>query len=142
LPVPRDIRFAYTNGTRSADGNPGSRYWQNHAVHDMRITVAPPSRTISATQEITDTNNSPYPLSGVIFKLLQNVHRPEAMREHVYEESFFNDGLQIDEFRVNGVAQPWGPDSGVIGAHLVHLSPTLTSTASINFSIRWHYELA
>ncbi|MCX6049334.1 MAG: hypothetical protein NT075_29885, partial [Chloroflexi bacterium] len=119
LPVPRDMRFAYTNGTRSADGKPGPNYWQNHATHNMRITVMPPSRTISATQEITYVNNSPYPLPGIVFKLLQNVHRPDAIRERVYPDGFLTQGLQIDEFRVNGKEQAWGPDSGFVGVHLV-----------------------
>ena len=119
LYVPRDVSFAYNLGTRSADGNPGPNYWQNHSVHDMRITVAPPSRTISATQEITFTNNSPYDLPALVFKLIQNVHRPDAMRAEVYPEGFLTDGIQINEFRVNGVEQAWGPDSGFVGIHVV-----------------------
>ena len=84
LPVPREMHFAYTSGTRSADGKPGPKYWQNHAIHNMRITVEPPSRTISVTQVITYVNNSPNPIPVFVFKLLQNVHRPDAMREKAY----------------------------------------------------------
>ena len=141
LYVPRDVRFAYPVGTRSADGNPGPKYWQNHSVHTMDITVAPPSRTISATQEITYTNNSSYPLSSSIFKLLQNVRRPDAMRERTYPENFFTSGIHIDEVRVNGVEQDWGPDGSFVGVHILPISPTLQTGDSANISIRWHFDL-
>jgi hypothetical protein len=141
LYIPRDVRFAYPAGTRSADGNPGPKYWQNHAVHTMDITVAPPSRTISATQEITYTNNSPYPMDAVVFKLLQNVRRPDAVTHRVFPEEFFTDGLQIEELRVNGVEQEWGPPAGALGVHVVPVSPTLQTGESATFSIRWHFDL-
>jgi hypothetical protein len=139
--MPRDVRAAYAAGTRSPDGNPGPKYWQNHAVHTMDITVAPPSRTISATQEITFTNNSPNAMPFVAFKLLQNVRRPDAMREKVFPENFFTSGIQIDELRVNGVEQEWTPDAGVAGLHTLPMSPTLESGESATFSIRWHFDL-
>ena len=142
LYIPRDVRFAYGLGTRSADGNPGPQYWQNHAVHDITLTVAPPSRTISATQSITYTNNSPYSLPGLVLKLLGNVHRPEAMRDHVFGEGFLNDGWQIDELRVNGEAQPWAPDDRFVGIQAIPLPTPLAPNAAVNLSIRWHYALA
>jgi len=142
LYIPRDVRFAYGLGTRSVDGNPGPQYWQNHAVHDITLTVAPPSRTISATQSITYTNNSPYPLLGLVLKLLGNVHRPDAMRDRVFEEGFLNDGWQIDELRVNGEAQPWAPDDRVVGIQTILLPTPLAPNAAVNLSISWHYELA
>jgi hypothetical protein len=39
LYVPREVRQAYDKGTRSADGRPGPKYWQNQADHQIRITV-------------------------------------------------------------------------------------------------------
>ncbi|MFN8464479.1 MAG: M1 family metallopeptidase [Caldilineaceae bacterium] len=141
LYMPRDVRPAYAAGTRSADGNPGPKYWQNHSVHTMDITIEPPSRTISATQDITFTNNSPNAMTSVVFKLLQNVRRPDAMRETVYPEEFFTSGIHIDELRVNGVEQDWGPDAGQVAMHSVPISPTLAAGESATFSIRWHFDL-
>lgn len=31
LPVPLEIQKAYASGTRSTDGKPGAKYWQNHS---------------------------------------------------------------------------------------------------------------
>jgi hypothetical protein len=139
--MPRDVSLGYQAGTRSADGNPRPKYWQNHAVHTMDITIAPPSRTISATQDITFTNNSPNALSSVTFNLLQNVRRPDAMREKVFPENFFTSGLHIDEFRVNGVEQEWVPTPGYAGVNTVPMSPTLEAGETVTFSINWHFDI-
>ena len=79
LRMPRYIAPAYTTlGTRNADGTPGPNYWQNHSVHDIAIEVAPPGRTVTGTETITYTNNSPNPLPVVVVRLYQNSRLPEA----------------------------------------------------------------
>ena len=143
LYMPRNVQMAYEEGTRSPDGNPGEKYWQNKAVHSMSITVAPPNRTVSATEEITYTNNSPKPLGEVIFRLYQNVHTPEGLQELYFTKDFLTSGIQIDEFRVNGEVKEWAPDpaSGLTWA-LIPLAQPLAPNASIKFSFKWHYDLA
>ncbi|MEP7095061.1 MAG: M1 family peptidase, partial [Flavobacterium sp.] len=39
LYMPRNIKQAYTNGTRSMDGKPGKNYWQNHGKYAIQLTV-------------------------------------------------------------------------------------------------------
>ena len=43
---PRAVEQAYRKGTRSPDGRPGPRYWQNHARYRIRLTALPPDRTV------------------------------------------------------------------------------------------------
>ncbi|MBK8048587.1 MAG: hypothetical protein IPK16_16590 [Anaerolineales bacterium] len=108
LRMPRYVTPAYTTlGTRNADGTPGPNYWQNHSVHDIAIEVAPPGRTVTGTQTITYTNNSPNPLPLVVVRLIQNSRLPEAVREENHTPDFLTDGIQIDEFSVNGQVMPW-----------------------------------
>jgi hypothetical protein len=149
LYVPRFIQRAYTNQTRSPDGRPGKNYWQNRSTYKMSITVMPPSRTVSATEEITYVNNSPDTLSEIPFRLYMNAHRPEAIRERLVDESFLTSGIQIDEFRVNGQVKLWNdPESpdyrfnkpGSTIPQIV-LNPPLPPGASVNFSIRWRYDI-
>ena len=40
LYVPRAMKQAYAKGTRSPDGRPGPRYWQNHGRYTISITTA------------------------------------------------------------------------------------------------------
>lgn len=76
----------------------------------MTITVAPPSRTISATQEISYTNNSPFPLPQRMIRLYLNAHLPQAQREDNYTPDFLTDGIIIDQVSVNGTPVEWQND--------------------------------
>lgn len=145
LPMPRYIAPAYTTlGTRNADGTPGPNYWQNHSVHDIAIEVAPPGRTVTGTQTITYTNNSPNPLPMVVVRLYQNSRLPEAMREENRTADFLTDGIQIEEFSVNGQVIPWSTFDAILPFETVKLVPLpqpLMPGESATFAFKWHYDL-
>ncbi len=144
LYIPRNVQAAYDLGTRSPDGKPGPNYWQNTAVHDIHITVAPPSRTITGTETITYTNNSPDYIANLPVRLYMNVRLPEAQREENKSPDFLTSGTHIDEFRINGETTPWAPLPGVSGVtfKVIPLPVPLAPGESINLAFDWHYELA
>lgn len=76
LYMPRNVATAYKNGTRSIDGRPGPKYWQNHGVYNIALNVALPDRKVTGSEEITYTNNSPDPLPFLIIRLELNSHQP------------------------------------------------------------------
>src|SRR3954470_24545585 len=80
LYMPRAVKQAYANGTRSPDGRPRPRYWQNRGRYDITITAAPPERTVRGTEQIVYVNNSPDTLANPVIKLFLNIHRPGAPR--------------------------------------------------------------
>ena len=41
LYMPRAVTQAYKRGTRSPDGRPGSKYWQNRARYSITVTALP-----------------------------------------------------------------------------------------------------
>lgn len=144
LRMPRYVAPAYTTlGTRNADGTPGPNYWQNHSVHDIAIEVSPPGRTVTGTETITYTNNSPTPLPGVVVRLYQNARLPQAIREENVTPDFLTDGIQIDEFSVNGQVMPFTP----LGAlpfetvKFIPLAQPLLPGASAVFTFKWRYDL-
>ncbi|HWH52299.1 MAG TPA: hypothetical protein VN651_12210, partial [Gemmatimonadaceae bacterium] len=49
LYMPRQIKLAYDHGTRSLDGKPGAKYWQNHGRYTITVTAAPPDRMITGS---------------------------------------------------------------------------------------------
>src|SRR4051794_6743553 len=81
LDMPRAGRQAYPRGTRSPDGRPGPKYWQNHGRYSITITASPPDRTIRGTEQIVYANNSPDTLGTLIVKLLLNIHKQGAPRD-------------------------------------------------------------
>ncbi len=149
LYMPRVVKQAYSKQTRSPDGRPGKNYWQNRSTYKMNITVTPPNRTVSATEEITYFNNSPDPLSDIPFRLYLNAHRPEAIREKDVDETFLTSGIQVDEFRINGQVKAWNDPNNPRASfntpgntlHLIRLEQPLPPGGSITFSIRWRYDI-
>src|SRR5262245_54534431 len=93
----RDVQKALKNGTRSADGNPGKNYWQNHARYTIDVTAMPPDRTIRGTETITYFNNSPDTLRSLSFKLLLNIHKPGAPRNGGASPDYLTSGVHVDK---------------------------------------------
>ena len=58
LYMPRSVARAYHNGTRSMDGRPGPKYWQNRGRYSIAITALPPDRSIRGSEQITYFNLS------------------------------------------------------------------------------------
>ncbi len=97
LYMPRNVKAAFANGTRAADGKPGANYWQNTARYNISINVAPPNRTVTGSEEITYKNNSPNALENIVFRLTLNSHAPNAPREDTVATEYLTSGVHIDD---------------------------------------------
>jgi hypothetical protein len=147
--APREVRQAYAKGTRSPDGRPGPNYWQNEAEHRIRITLTPPGRRVQGEQEIFYTNNSPEPLTNLVFRLYMNAHRPEAIREKPVDAKFLTDGITVDEFSIDGKAVDWNDPANPLAAfnapgstvHAMQLGTPIPPKGSARIRMRWHYDL-
>ncbi|MBB4634344.1 hypothetical protein FHS01_000350 [Longimicrobium terrae] len=142
LYMPRSIRQAFNEGTRSPDGRPGAKYWQNRGRYDITITATPPNRTVRGTQTITYVNNSPDTLPALVFKLFMNIHRPGAPRNGGASEAYLTDGVTIDRFAVNGAHTPWQNNPGYFTWQPVRLATPLMPHDSVRLSFDWHYDVA
>lgn len=78
LYMPRAVKLAYKHGTRSPDGRPGSKYWQNRARYSISVTTMPPDRSVRGSEQIVYSNNSPDTLKSLVLELLLNIHKPGA----------------------------------------------------------------
>ena len=63
---------------RSGSGLPGPAYWQNRADYAIHATLDPTGPSITASEDITYTNNSPDSLDVLWLQLDQNVYRPDS----------------------------------------------------------------
>jgi hypothetical protein len=82
-PDPRQIFAPLTfpmppGTTRSSGGLPGPGYWQNRSDYSIKAAIDPATHTLSATETITYTNNSPDPLDVLWIQLDQNIYRPDS----------------------------------------------------------------
>ena len=141
LYMPRNVKKAYDAGSRSPDGRPGKNYWQNKATYNITINVAPPNRTVSGSEEIVYTNNSPNELTNLVFRLTLNMHAPEAARENPISTDYLTSGVHIDEYTENGKVKEW-PDRKGATAQGVKLDQKLAPHASVKITFKWHVDMS
>lgn len=141
LYIPRNVQDAYKKETRSPDGKPGKNYWQNTADYNIAVKVSPPSRTITGTETIVYTNNSPAPLQNIIMKLILNIHAPGAARQNAASADYLTKGIIIDKYTENGTEKKL-KDANANTSLRVPLSKPLASKASVTLSFEWHYDVS
>jgi len=139
---PRDVQKAFDKGTRSPDGKPGAKYWQNKARYMINVTAMPPDRTIKGSEQISYINNSPDTLRVVFIKLFLNIHKPGAPRNGGALPDYLTSGVQIDQFAVNGETRPWRQSPYTYTSVGVRLPKALAPHDSLQLSFDWHYEIS
>jgi hypothetical protein len=142
LYMPRAVHNAYTHGTRSPDGRPGPRYWQNHGRYAITVTATPPLPQITGTERITYYNNSPDSLRTLVFKLLLNIHKPGAPRDGGAGPDYLTSGVHVDSFSVNGKPAAFPSGNRTFTVAQVRLPTPLLPHDSVQLAIAWHYDLS
>jgi hypothetical protein len=66
------------NEFHSAKGSPGPKYWQNRVDYVIKAAIDTVTKTLSATENITYTNNSPDALTFLWLQLDQNTYKKDA----------------------------------------------------------------
>jgi len=138
LTMPPEIQKAYANGTRSLNGQPGKKYWQNRGRYTISLTAMPPDNTIRGIEQITYFNNSPDTLGSLNMKLIVNVHRSGGRRGAADTSA----GIKVDEIMIRGVKTPWDNNEDTTTNQLVNLPEPLMPHDSIKLDIAWHYSLS
>jgi hypothetical protein len=142
LYMPRDIKAAFAKGTRSLDGRPGPKYWQNRARYDITVQAAPPARDIRGRETITYFNNSPDSLRQVVLRLIQNIHRPGVSRDGDASADYLTTGLVVDTLRVAGQTRALPAGQGLSTVQGVRLPKPLAPHDSVKFAVSWHFPIS
>jgi hypothetical protein len=92
---------AVNNGTRSATGAPGPRYWQQRVRYSIQASLDPESRRVTGTERIVYHNRSPNELRQVVFNLYQNLFSEDFRGKN---SPLNTGGLTLLKFTYNGTA--------------------------------------
>jgi hypothetical protein len=142
LYMPRSVRRAYANGTRSLDGRPGSRYWQNHARYSISVTAAPPNRTIKGSEQVTYWNASPDTLRRLNIKLFLNNHKPGAPRDGGASTDYMTSGTHVERVTVDGQPTPWEENERFFTQRRLDLPKPLAPGDSVRLTFDWHFDMS
>ena len=141
LYMPRNIKLAYQNGTRSMTGAPGENYWQNEGKYDIDVTLTPETKIVSGVEKIVYTNNSPDTLHMIAIRFVNNFHKPLAPRGGYANPDILTSGLEINSFAINN--EPYNIDSrnwGTVAG--IRLKKPILPHSSVTLDISWHYPLS
>jgi len=132
-------------GTRTTEGRPGPRYWQQWTEYTLRARLLPEEKRVEGSARLVYHNRSPYGLLVVVLQLLQNLHAEGVARNSPSEVT---GGVEIQRVAVGGVELPeitgrgQGAGYGIEGTTLPILLPQpLASGDSLELEVDWAFKV-
>ena len=123
---------------------PHKAYWQQDVYYNIKATIDEETDIITATEQLTYTNNSPDELDVVYFHLYQNAFQPDSYLDELQSQNGENPkygkyesqklGTIIDKMTVNGINVITELDNTILK---VYLPTTLKPNMSITFDIKF-----
>ncbi|MCZ4223044.1 M1 family metallopeptidase [Pedobacter rhodius] len=138
LPVEPVFQNTYQKGTRSTDGKPGKKYWQNSSDYNLKVDFNPVSRLLKGTVDVVYRNNSPDTLKEIWFKLYPNLYKKGTPRKARFAEADLNEGVAIEKLAANGKTIT---DFNIDGTNMTVKIPAVLPGKTIKFAITYNYIL-
>ncbi len=101
VPVPAAFRAAVERGTRTTNGRPGERYWQQEVRYVIRAELDPTTALLRGTERIVYLNRSPVPIRSVVLNLYQNVYSEGVPRNRAVKVT---GGVTLERVAAQGEA--------------------------------------
>ena len=138
LPVEPVFQHTYQKGSRSTDGKPGKKYWQNSSNYNLKVDFNPISRLLKGAVDVVYTNNSPDTLKEIWFKLYPNLYKKGTPRKARFAEADLGEGVAIEKLAANGKIVP---DFNIDGTNITVKVPAVLPGKTIKFAITYNYTL-
>jgi hypothetical protein len=144
------------NEYRTGSGAPGPKYWQQQADYDIKVELNDDNQSITGTETITYTNNSPDVLKYLWLQLDQNLFAkdsntpktaPSAVKDSVSTKAIagqlglidFDGGHKIKSVRdASGKALPYTINATMMR---IDLPQPLKHGEKVSFGIDWSFNI-
>ena len=138
--IPKEIKKAYENGTRSLDGKPGEKYWQNQVDYDIDVSLNPTSKVLTGSETITYHNNSPDKLTQLVIRLYQDNFKKGNARAFGVNPEDINNGVEISRLVIDGESLKIEESTSRNGTNMtVNLPDAIASGAKATIEIDWSF---
>ncbi len=146
--LPGPFQHAITQGTRTLTGEPGPKYWQNHAAYTIAATFNPATNQVDGQVHIQYTNHSPNNIPELVLHLRQNVYAEGAVRNRPVETTggvnLLN--VRLGDSTLTAIENPrtFRQSPGYfLNGTLLYINPgePLASGASVDLHLGWHYQM-
>ncbi len=134
---------AVRKGTRSRDGRPGPKYWQNHADYDISIRLDTAYKKIYGRERVFYYNESPDTLNNIVIRLYQNRYKMGAVRDMEVNPGNIHNGMALDTMIINGEGISLNSE-GIIsnGTNLsIPLEHPLPPQSELSLYCSWNYKI-
>ncbi len=132
------------NEFRAANGAPGPNYWQNRADYTLQATIDTVGNTLTGTETISYTNNSPDALSSLWLQLDQNVYRKDA-RSNFYSSRSgggHTEGYQFESVAIESGGKTIKATYIIDDTRMqIRLANHLSSKEKIKIHIKYQYSI-
>lgn len=137
------------NEYRSASGEPGVKYWQNRADYKINCTIDTVNHTVTGSQELIYTNNSPDNLKFLWLQLDQNIYRKDSRGSATttasggrWANSGFTEGQVIQSVTVEVSGKKYTPKFTITDTRMqVWLQESLKNAGKVKLIIEWSFEV-
>jgi hypothetical protein len=138
------------NDYRSASGEPGPKYWQNHADYKINCTLDTGLHRVTGEVEISYTNNSPDNLNFLWLQVDQNIYRNDSRASATTTEAGgrwanakFTEGDIIKSISVDASGKSYTPKYLITDTRMqVWLNETLKAAGGIiKFKISYQFDI-
>lgn len=144
------------NEYRTGSGAPGPKYWQQKADYDISVELNDENQSISGSETITYTNNSPDVLKYLWLQLDQNLFAedsntpktaPSSVKDSVTTKTIagqlglfdFDGGYKLKSVKdATGKALPYTINATMMR---IDLPQALKSGEKVSFSVEWSYNI-
>jgi hypothetical protein len=136
------------NSYRNASGEPGEAYWQNRASYTIDAKLDDKENTITGTETINYTNNSPHALSYLWLQLDQNAFRPNSRglfarlfldSNEIKTNKVFEGGYTISQVKIAQATVSYNVEDTRMQ---IFLPAPLEKGKSISIQVDYHYSIS
>ncbi|MEM8889777.1 MAG: M1 family metallopeptidase [Bacteroidota bacterium] len=145
LPIADVYKQAIEKGSRTKDGKPGPKYFQNRSDYQIKARLEPSSRTLSGTVQIQYQNNSPDALDQIVLRLYQDMYKRGFDSDDQIAEEDQTDGVEISRVVLNGKSLGLEAGNSPVsrkGTNMfIKLEEALQSRGKLNLEIDWSFHI-
>lgn len=129
----------------SGNGAPGPMAWKNRADYTIDVHIDPATKSLSGSETLTYTNNSPDTLSTLWLQLDQNMYQPGSRGAYETPQWHQNhsDGMTIEavSLNANGKTIPLTPLVSDTRMQLALPQALAGKGGRLTLKISWHYTI-
>ncbi|MBP8115147.1 MAG: M1 family metallopeptidase [Chitinophagaceae bacterium] len=136
------------NDYRSASGEPGPKYWQNHADYKINTSLNTETHSVTGNVEIAYTNNSPDNLKFLWLQLDQNIYKKDSRGSNTttqtggrWANGGFTDGSVIKSISIEFNGKTYTPKFNVSDTRMqIWLNDALIGTGGkVKISVQFEF---